>query len=93
MNFVQKIINVFSVEEKALTSGIETWIVKWWSTKPAWHHSSFESADMQPCYQAFTSKMEAEEFADNINKANKLIGNYNKYYNKAEVYKNDNVGL
>ena len=33
------------------------------------------SANVKPRYQAFTSKEEAEEFADSIRRAHKLIGN------------------
>lgn len=64
------IINIFKKGTKQLTSGVDTWVVEW---------NCFEkimvSASIVPRYQAFTSKDEAEEFADSIRRAHKLIGN------------------
>lgn len=62
-------INIFKKGTKKLNSGIETWIVEW--TR---RYGVF-SDDTEQCYQAFTSKEEAEEFAESIRRANKLIGN------------------
>lgn len=65
------IINIFKKGTQQLNSGIDTWMVEW---------NSFEKritiADIVPRYQAFTDKDEAEEFADSIRRAHKLIGNY-----------------
>ena len=64
------IINIFKKGTKQLTSGVDTWMVEW---------NSFEKritiADIIPRYQAFADKDEAEEFADSIRRAHKLIGN------------------
>ena len=64
-----RIINIFKKGTKQLTSGVDTWIVEW--TR---RYGKF-STDTEMCYQAFTNKEEAEEFADNIRRAHKLIGN------------------
>ena len=64
-----KIINIFKKGVKQLTSGMDTWIVEW--TRRYGQYSG----DTEQCFQAFTSKEEAEEFADSIRRAHKLIGN------------------
>lgn len=65
------IINIFKKGTQQLNSGLDTWMVEW---------NSFEKrisiADIVPRYQAFANKDEAEEFADSIRRAHKLIGNY-----------------
>lgn len=63
------IINIFKNGTKELTSGVDTWVVKWTS-----RHGRY-SSDTRKCYQAFTNKEEADEFADSIRRAHKLIGN------------------
>lgn len=63
------IINIFKKGTKQLTSSVDTWIVEW--TR---RYGQF-STDTEKCYQAFTNKEEAEEFADSIRRAHKLIGN------------------
>lgn len=68
------IINIFKKETKQLTSGVDTWIVKW--TRRYGQYSS----DTEQCYQAFTNEKEAEEFADSIRRAHKLIGNTSGTY-------------
>lgn len=65
------IINIFKRGHKQLNSGIDTWIVEW--TR---RYGQF-SGDTEQCYQAFLSKEEADEFADSIRRAHKLIGNTN----------------
>ena len=64
------IINIFKNGTKQLNSGLDTWMVEW---------NSFDKritiADIIPRYQAFANKDEAEEFADSIRRAHKLIGN------------------
>ena len=62
-------INIFKKGYDTLTSGVETWIVEW--TKRVGQYSS----DTRQCYQAFTNKQEANDFADSIRRAHKLIGN------------------
>ena len=63
------IINIFKKGVKQLHSGVDTWVVEW--TRRYGQYSS----DTEQCYQAFTNKDEAEEFADSIRRAHKLIGN------------------
>ena len=63
------IINIFKKGTKELTSGVDTWIVEW--TR---RYGVFSNQTEQ-CYQAFTSKDEAEDFADSIRRAHRLIGN------------------
>ncbi len=64
-----KIINIFKKGTKQLTSGVDTWIVEWTRRYGSFH------GDTEQCFQAFISKEEAEEFADSIRRAHKLIGN------------------
>ena len=63
------IINIFKSGTKQLTSGVDTWIVEWTRRYGKFHD------DTEQCYQAFTDKEEADEFADSIRRAHKLIGN------------------
>lgn len=63
------IINIFKRGMKQLNSGVDTWVVEW--TR---RYGNF-SGDTEQCYQAFIDKEEAEEFADSIRRAHKLIGN------------------
>lgn len=65
------IINIFKRGTQQLNSGVDTWMVKWYSFE-----SRISIADIVPRYQAFVNKDEAEEFADSIRRAHKLIGNY-----------------
>ena len=53
------IINIFKRGHKQLNSGIDTWIVEW--TR---RYGQF-SGDTEQCYQAFTSKEEANELLTN----------------------------
>lgn len=68
------IINIFKKGTKELASGVDTWIVKW--TR---RYGEFSNQTEQ-CYQAFTSKDEAEDFADSIRRAHRLIGNTSGTY-------------
>ena len=64
-----KIINIFKKGTKQLNSGVDTYIVEW--TRRYGKYSD----EIAKCYQVFTDKEEAEEFADSIRRAHKLIGN------------------
>ena len=64
------IINIFKKGTRELTKGTETYIVKWYRTK-----AIITVADIEPCFQAFSDKQEAEDFADSIRRAHELIGN------------------
>jgi hypothetical protein len=68
------IINIFKKGTKELTSGVDTWIVEW--TR---RYGQF-SDQTEQCYQAFTNKDEAEDFADSIRRAHRLIGNTSGTY-------------
>ena len=68
------IINIFKKGTKELTSSVDTWIVEW--TR---RYGQFSNQTEQ-CYQAFTSKDEAEDFADSIRRAHRLIGNTSGTY-------------
>lgn len=63
------IINIFKKGTQKLNSGVDTWVVEW--TR---RYGRF-SGDTEQCYQAFTNKEEAEDFADSIRRAHRLIGN------------------
>ena len=63
------IINIFKEGTRQLTTGVDTWVVEW--TR---RYGRF-NGDTEQCYQAFTDKDEAEAFAEEIRRANKLIGN------------------
>lgn len=64
------IINIFKRGTQQLNSGVDTWMVEW-----HYFETGFSIATPKPRYQAFTSKDEAEEFADSVRRAHKLIGN------------------
>ena len=66
-------LKIFSKRDKILNTDIDTYMVSWYSTKVDYRESSF--ADIKPHYQAFSDKEEAEEFANSIRRAHKLIGN------------------
>ena len=68
------IINIFKKGERQLISGVDTWVVEW--TR---RYGDF-SGQTEQCYQAFTNKEEAEDFADSIRRAHKLIGNTSGTY-------------
>lgn len=68
------IINIFKKGTRQLTSGVDTWVVEW-----TCRYGQF-SGDTEQCYQAFTNKKEAEDFADSIRRAHKLIGNTSGTY-------------
>lgn len=63
------IINIFKKGTRELNSGVDTWIVEWTRRYGKWSDST------EKCFQAFTNKDEAEEFAKDIRRAHKLIGN------------------
>lgn len=78
-------INIFKKGVKQLNSGIDTWVVRWTKRWGAYHGETTE------CYQAFTNKKEAEEFAESIRRAHKLIGNTSG--TRVSITKSSNVGL
>jgi len=79
------IIKIFKKGTHTLKSGIDIWVVEW--TR---RYGEFYGQTEQ-CYQAFTNKDEADEFADSIRRANRLIGNTSGTH--VTVTKNQNTGL
>lgn len=75
-------IRIFSKDRKELYSDIDTWIVKWTTYKAGW---DIKYPNVKECYKAFTNKDEAEEYANALNDAMKLVGI--TALDKAEVYK------
>ncbi len=63
------IINIFKSGVRPLASGVDTWVVEWTA-----RYGDF-SGQTEQKYQAFTDKQEANDFADSIRRAHKLIGN------------------
>lgn len=64
-------IKIFSKDRKELHSDVDTWIVKWTTYK---YSISVEYPKIKECYKAFTDKEEAEEYANALNDAMKLVG-------------------
>lgn len=64
-------IKIFTKKTKTLTSDIDTWIVIWKTYKYRFLDGSHPH--VVQCYQAFTDKQEAEEYAEALNKAMKLL--------------------
>jgi hypothetical protein len=63
------IINIFKKGVRPLHSGVDTWVVEWTRRYGSFH------GDTEQCFQAFTDKQEANDFAESIRRAHKLIGN------------------
>lgn len=68
------IINIFKKGTQQLNSGLDTWVVEW--TRRYGHYYG----DTEQCFQGFTNEEEANEFADSIRRAHKLIGNTSENY-------------
>ena len=64
-------IKIFTRKTKELTTDIDTWIVVWKTYKC--HFSDGSYPYVEQCYQAFTNKEEAEEYAEALNKAMQLL--------------------
>lgn len=64
-------IRIFSKDRKELHSDVDTWIVKWTTYKGG---ISIEFPTVKECYKAFTNKDEANEYANALNDAMKLVG-------------------
>lgn len=79
------IIKIFKSGTRTLKSGVDTWIVEWTRRYGEFYF------DTEQCYQAFTNEKEANEFADSIKRAHKLIGNSSG--TKVTVKKHTQIGL
>lgn len=76
-------IRIFTKDRKELHSDIDTWIVQWTTYKSSF--TGIKYPNIEECYKAFTDKEEANEYADALNNAMKLVGI--TALPKAEVYK------
>ncbi|WP_405101600.1 hypothetical protein [Oceanobacillus sp. FSL H7-0719] len=61
-------LNIFKKGHRTLTSDAETWVVRWNRRFGEY------SGDYKEHAQIFTNKEEAEEFADSLRRAIKLLG-------------------
>lgn len=61
-------INIFKKGHKTLTTDIETWVVRWNK------RTGDYSCDYKEVAQFFSNKEEAQEFADSLRRATKLLG-------------------
>jgi hypothetical protein len=61
-------LKIFRKGHRTLTSDLEVWVVRWNQ-----RYGEF-STDIKEIAQFFTNKEEAEEFADSLRRANKLLG-------------------
>jgi hypothetical protein len=69
---MKRMIRIFSKDRKELKTDVDTWIVKWTTYKCGF--IGVEYPKVKKCYQAFTCKEEAEEYASALNDAMKLLG-------------------
>lgn len=65
-------IRIFSKDRKELHSDIDTWIVNWKTYKKTFSGIDFPA--VKNCYKAFTDKDEAQEYANALNDALRLLG-------------------
>ena len=77
-------IRIFSKDRKELHSDLDTWIVEW---KTYTHGVAIQFPDVKKCYQVFSNKDEACEYASALNDAMKLVGITS--LPKAKVYKQE----
>lgn len=89
-------LKIFKKGTKLLSSDVDTYMVKWYSASSSFSGSDF--ANIHPEYQAFINKEDAENFAESIKQAHKLIkdGDYNsrvditKYNLRVYITKTEN---
>lgn len=77
-------IRIFGKDRKELHSDVDTWVVKW---KTYRNGCAVQYPNVEECYKAFTDKNEANEYADALNDAMKLVGVTS--LPKAKVYKQE----
>ena len=77
-------IRIFSKDRKELHSDLDTWIVEW---KTYTYGVAIQFPDVKKCYQVFSNKDEANEYASALNDAMKLVGITS--LPKAKVYKQE----
>lgn len=79
-------IRIFSKDRKELHNDIDTWVVKWITYKEK-GFSTVQYPKVEECYKIFTNKDEANEYANVLNDAMKLLGITS--LPKAKVYKQE----
>lgn len=80
-------INIFKKGHKTLTSDIDTYVVRWNKQYGEYSREYKEIA------QFFTSKEEAEEFADALKRAINLLGHTSRHLTKVSCEKVKNNGV
>ncbi|MFS0905677.1 hypothetical protein AB3N02_21775 [Priestia aryabhattai] len=80
-------LKIFRRGHKTLTSDLETWCVRW--------HQRYGiySSQYKEVAQFFTNKEEAEEFAESLRRANKLLGHTCSTMRWVECKKEKSKGL
>lgn len=66
-------IRIFSKDRKELKTDVDTWIVKWITYKSDFL-GGVQYPKVEECYKVFTDRKEAEEYAEALNGAMKLLG-------------------
>ena len=66
------IIKIFKKGTTPLTTGLDTYMVQWECCK---RYRYTDGATLSNMYQAFASEHEANDFADSLRRAIKLLGN------------------
>lgn len=79
-------IRIFSKGRTTLKSDVDAWVVEWYTYKAGVVNRA-EYPNVKKCYQVFTDKNEATEYADVLKDAIKLLGITS--LPKVKVYKYD----
>jgi len=66
------IIKIFKKGTTPLTTGLDTYMVQWECCE---RYRYTDGATLSNMYQAFASKQEADDFADSLRRAIKILGN------------------
>lgn len=82
---VKSMIRIFGKDRKKLHSDVDTWVVKWKTYKSSFVGTQYP--EVKECYKAFTDKNEADEYANTLNDAMRLVGITS--LPKASVYKQE----
>lgn len=80
-------INIFKKGYRTLTTDIDTWVVRWNKRYGEFH------CDIEMAAQFFTSREEAEAFADSLKKAIKLLGHMSNELTWVKCEKVKNKGI
>lgn len=83
-------LRIFSKDRRILSSDVDTWIVNW-TTYTCSFTGRINYPNVKECYQAFTNKQEAEDFAQALNECKKMLGI--TALPSATVYKQERAGL